>query len=303
MGEPVTYLDFTYDHDRNWLEIASRFDSLADDEDARQSLLMFLSPDGDFSTKSLDGMLVTSAASHGDALWAVGQFGEVWTFPRGQQKPIMGRLPDSGPRGLGPPARIRLIADVPYVCGYAGQFYTLAGDRWVHMDDGLREPQARVDSLDLESVHGTGKDDLFVVGSHGTLAHWDGNAWARHPLLTSAYLAGVRSLSKTQVVAVGDAGVFVERKGSNWVVEQVSGFEETIFSDIEAFQGKLYIAAVGSLLVRVGSDWRPVDTGLEEPPEFIRLTTGGGRLWAMGAKRIHSFDGTTWMAHPDPDND
>jgi len=303
MGEPVTYLDFTYDQDRKWLEIASRFDSLADDEDARQSLLMFLLPNGDFTTKALDGMLVTSAASNGDALWAVGQYGEIWTFPRGRQAPIVGKLPDSGPRGLGPPGRIRLIDEVPYVCGYAGQVYTLAADRWVHLDDGIREAQAKVDSLDLEGVHGTGKDDLFVVGSKGTLAHWNGNAWVRQPLLTTSYLAGVRALSKTHVVAVGDSGVFVERKGGNWSVEQVAGFEDAIFSDIETYQGKLYIAAVGTLLVRAGADWRPVDTGLDEPPEFIRLTTGGGKLWAMGAKRIHSFDGSTWTAHVDPDND
>ena len=42
--------------------------------------------------------------------------------------------------------------------------------------------------------------------------------------------------------------------------------------------------------------------GLGKDADFLRLTLGEGRLWAMGTSRIHSFDGKRWASHPDPDN-
>ncbi len=64
----------------------------------------------------------------------------------------------------------------------------------------------------------------------------------------------------------------------------------------------MYAAHEEKLLVRHGNRWSVVDTGLKEPPEFVKLAVGDGRLWAMGLKRLHSFDGRHWEAHIDPDN-
>lgn len=36
--------------------------------------------------------------------------------------------------------------------------------------------------------------------------------------------------------------------------------------------------------------------------QFIRMVVGGDRLWTMGFKRVNSFDGKRWEAHPDPNN-
>jgi hypothetical protein len=58
------------------------------------------------------------------------------------------------------------------------------------------------------------------------------------------------------------------------------------------------------LIRRAGQNrWDSVPTSrLKESPEFFRLTVGDGRLWAMGAKRVHAFDGAKWEAFIDPDN-
>ena len=304
-AEPVTYLDFSYDHDRKWLQIASRYDRLNPQEDEPQSRLSIVTNDGELTMFPLEGMLVTSAVSTRQALWALGQGGELWTYAAGLEVPLQAWLPDSGlqaPRRLGTPQRIRLIEQNPYVCGHAGQVYALTADGWAHMDRGIVEPEGTASSVQLLGIHGTAADHMYVVGSKGTLAHWSGRSWTRQTLPITSTLSGVRVFSPKETVAVGDDGVFVELGRGRWNVGQVPGFEAATFSDIEGFDGRLYIAAGDKLLVRSGASWQAVDTGLAEAPQFLRLTTGGGRLWTMGSKRVHSFDGKNWVAHIDPDN-
>jgi hypothetical protein len=303
MTQPTTYIDFSYDESVKWLLIASNINALQRDSGIEASAITICHPGG-FGVRFLDGMVVRSVASNGSFLWALGEQGEIWTYAKGKKVPIEDTLPDSGVRSvrhLGRPERIRIIGGIPYVCGYAGQVYTLSAGRWVHMDDGIVEPEGTVNSIQLEGIHGTGPEDLYVVGSGGLLAHFDGRRWTRIPLLTTAFLGGVRALARDHVVAVGTEGVFVERDGTDWKVDQIPRFDRTLLSDVEMFNGDLYVAAVGKLLVRKGKRWDDVKTGLDKA-EFIRLAVGEGKLWAMGSKRIHSFDGTKWEAHIDPDN-
>jgi hypothetical protein len=307
MAEPLTYLDFYYEpHDR-CVVIAASIDKLGEANGHQLSLIKVYDPPakrGGFGIRFVEGMLIRSLASNGSFLWAVGEQGEIWTYPAGKKVAIEDTLPDSGVRSarhLGRPERIRIIAGLPYICGYAGQVYTLSTGRWVHMDDGLAESEGTVNSIHLEGIHGTDHDDLYVVGSGGLLAHFDGRSWTRIKVLTTSFLGGVRAFSRDHVVAVGTEGVFIEWDGVDWTVDQIPHFDRTLLSDVEMFKGDIYVAAVGKLLVRKGGRWDEVRTRLDEP-EFIRLTVGGGKLWAMGSKRIHSFDGLDWEAHIDPDN-
>lgn len=240
-----------------------------------------------------------------DVSWLVGDRGEVWTFKGGQVQ-SKEQLPDSGleGRGLGQPNEIRRVAGQLYVCGFAGQVYTQdAKGRWMHMDDGLAEAEGRADSIDLESIDGTGPDNLYTVGSRGLVARWDGKAWSRIPVLTNVYLARVRCFGE-RVVAVGEKGVVVEGDGVHWRVSHIPGAEEASLSDVAMYNKKLYVAGVETLWEqKANGSWAAVSHGLpDEKTTFVRLAVGDGRLWAMGYKRVNSFDGKEWQAHPDPNN-
>lgn len=248
--------------------------------------------------------LVGTAVHADDALWITTADGEVVRSERGNI--TRARLPDSGAEGrhLGQPNQLRKIGNRFYVCGFAGQVYTSTGKgKWPHMDAGLAEKVGTAKSIDLEDIAGTGPDDLHVVGSGGLIAHWNGKRWTRAPAVTDGYLAAVRCLAPDHIVAVGDDGLFVQGDGKRWRTEVIPKCEDITLADIEMFQGRLYVAAVGKLLVRDGSKWQEVKHGLDKKKtSFFKLTTGDGRLWAMGQKRLSSFDGKTWTTHPDPDN-
>lgn len=305
MALSVTYLDCTYSEAKHKLAIATSIDELVDDPDTDLSqIVAFEANQGEFAFYPVEGMRIRSYAIGDVESYAVGKDGEAWTYSTGGIK--QEQLPDAGlrtTRHLGSPSQVRIISGTPYVCGFAGQVYTRRNDTWVHMDDGLVEPEGTVSSIDLEGIHGTRPDDIYVVGSGGLLAHWDGRIWTRIPLMTDYWLAGVRCLAKDNIIAVGNNGVVVRGDGQRWRVEQIPGYERTHLADVELYNGRIYVAAVGQLLVLDGNRWNVVSHRLDEKKtEFFKLTVGDGRLWAMGSKRISSFDGRRWEAHIDPDN-
>jgi hypothetical protein len=305
MAVPITYVDATYSEVRHMLTIAASIDEFADDpEEEISTVKLYIPGQSRFGHVPIDGMRVRSMAQGASLSWAVGRSGEIWTFNKGQI--TKEQLPDSGfrsARHLGPPKMLRIIDGTPYVCGYAGQVYTrTASGAWVHIDDGICEPEGTGGSLQLDAIHGTGPNDIYVVGSGGLLARWNGRAWNRIKLLTNVWLGSVRAVSPDHVLAVGDNGVFVEGVHGSWTTIQIPEYEKTVLADVEIFEGKVYVAAVGHLLVREGDDWSVVDHGLDDSPEFVKFAVGDGHLWCVGSKRIHSFDGTNWHTYVDPDN-
>jgi hypothetical protein len=212
-------------------------------------------------------------------------------------------LPDSGFDGLGPPNLIRQIGKKVYVCGMSGQVYVQKVDakptaKWQHMDQGLVGDE----KLILEGLHGTAEDNLYVVGTAGTVAQWNGSKWTRIKVMTNVNLWCVRCY-EDRVFIGGGNGIVIEGDGKKvWKVDQIKQVEDVPIYDLEYYKGKLYAAATDLLMVREGKSWSAVRHGLGKDADFLRLTLGEGRLWAMGSSRIASFDGKKWRAHPDPDN-
>ncbi len=307
MGITTTYFSFDYSPGARALGVLATYDHL-DPYTPVTGFYQYVVAQSQWGSLRFRGFRATSLAYAGTSpssgLWLIGTRGEVWKVI-GDEVVNQDQLPDSGldGRGLGQPNEIRMIDGQPYVCGYAGQVYTLRGDQWVHMDYGLGEPTGRVDSIDLESIDGTGPDDIYTVGSGGLVAHWDGRAWRRLPALTNVYLARVRCFERNHIAAVGDKGVFLQSDGQSWRIERIPAAEDTPLSDVASFQGRLYVAALRRLFVRDGDAWSEVRHGLpKDKTSFRRLVVGAGRLWSMGHARLNSFDGKKWEAHPDANN-
>ena len=188
MARPTTYFAFAYNPVRNKLMVLATFDDL-DRKSPVTDLGIFDPKDVEWrGMPPLEGIRATSVHydDPGKGTWLLAEHGEVWALlsPTNTQK---WQLPDSGTDGrhLGQPNQIRMIGGRLFVCGFAGQVYTLTGSNWTHMDDRLAEPQGTAKSIDLTSIDGTAPDDLYVCGSGGLIAHWDGAAWTRIPVVAN----------------------------------------------------------------------------------------------------------------------
>lgn len=68
-------------------------------------------------------------------------------------------------------------------------------------------------SYALTSVWGTGKSDVWAVGSGGTIVHWDGNAWIRTLTTTKSTLRAVRGSGPNDVWAVAMTDTILHSNG------------------------------------------------------------------------------------------
>jgi hypothetical protein len=319
-GCPSTYYEIAFSEARRIVGILGKYDKLDPDAGVTAHNVYRVDKD-EWAGGPVEGIRATSFTwADPDSSYTVGDRGEVRASRSGVK--TVEQLPDSGLDGrrLGPPTRVRMIAGQPWVCGFAGQVYTLRGGRWVHVDQGLAEEHADPGkSIELASIDGTDANNVFAVGSDGLVAHWDGRSWERIPLLTNAYLSSVRVLRPDYVIAVGDHAVIVEGNGMRvgnglsveaqrprWIVDQILPAKpnDLQLSDVISYRNQLYVAAGKTIYVREGDRWTDacLFRGAPKDADYFKLAVGADRLWVMGTKRLVSYDGRRWRTHRDPDN-
>jgi hypothetical protein len=75
---------------------------------------------------------------------------------------------------------------------------------------------------------GFGPNDLWAVGTFGTLAHWDGSAWTdTHPANNPDFIDGnaaVWGAAPNDVWTVGDLGAIAHWNGTGWSQVLVGAF-------------------------------------------------------------------------------
>jgi hypothetical protein len=73
----------------------------------------------------------------------------------------------------------------------------------------------------LYGLWGSSSTDVFAVGQHGTILHYDGSSWSGMQSGTTNYLAGVSGNSASNVYAVGEAGTILHYDGSGWSLTSI----------------------------------------------------------------------------------
>lgn len=101
--------------------------------------------------------------------------------------------------------------DVWIVGGQPDAGVVLRGDA-----DGLAEVALPAGTPLLNWVHGTGADDVWVAGIHGTLLHWDGADWTDHSLGVEEAVWGVYAASPDRAWAVGGESGFGGERAGAW---------------------------------------------------------------------------------------
>jgi len=98
----------------------------------------------------------------------------------------------------------------------------------LHFDGGSWSVMTSPTTADLNGVFGSASGDVWAVGNEGVILHWDGGRWARAVSPTDGGLFGVWAGSGV-VVAVGAQGSIVASSASGFVT-QPSGLSGTLTS-------------------------------------------------------------------------
>lgn len=162
-------------------------------------------------------------------------------------------------------------------------------------------------------VHGSGDDDVWLVGENGRISHFDGTSFEEHDSGTSATLWGAIAFAPDDVWAVGGMvggpatqpdDVVLHYDGSAWSPVTLPGEPQNraLFKVWGTSSDDLFVVGeAGIIWHKVGDTWT-----LESDPPLAggNLTTVHGcsasEVYAVGGRDVLRYDGSAWtkLDHP-----
>jgi hypothetical protein len=281
--------------DRDFVLIAAQFTLYPEDDLSRVCLVSDPSktPNGDWQYSDYEDAALSVTCLPDNIGFFLGKSGTILIM---DSKGIFEeRIADT--ETYGDLLRIRRIGKTVYVCGMSGQIYVRGSRGFVHMDDGILGKAG----LDFEDIDGSGPDDIYAVGMGGRIFHYNGNVWRQIDSPTNRPLSNVRCISKEEVYICGNHGHLYRGSFDSW---QSLGDDQmdTNFYGLEVFQGNVYVAHPGGIMVHDGSSLSDIDFGLGRKVGCHRLHSADGVLWSFGIHDLMFFDGLTWTYVTCPEN-
>ncbi len=159
------------------------------------------------------------------------------------------------------------------------------GSEWLKMNSGTNK--------NLTDIWGNSANDVYVVGSYGTILHYDGNNWSAMDSGTEEYLSSVWSSSANDVFAVLETGTILHYDGSNWST-MISGIDKYLSCVWGSSANDVFVVgSSGTILHYDGNNWTTMNSGTDG---FILNVWGrsANDVFAVGAGIILHYDGSNW---------
>ncbi|WP_369038840.1 hypothetical protein [Stenotrophomonas maltophilia] len=161
----------------------------------------------------------------------------------------------------------------------------------------------------VNDLCGTGFTDLYAIGSHGLIAHWDGLDWTHSEPVTTAELLNACRTEQGHLVIVGTEGTIVTgdiSSGFERLRHDIS--EEITFNSACQHNQEVYIGSENGGLYVYSLETGVVEPLLEGLPEELRdativdISSAGSVLWVLTPWDLMRFDGAEWKVIVHPDN-
>ena len=148
----------------------------------------------------------------------------------------------------------------------------------------------------LQAVWGSGPNDVFAVGSYGTILHYDGIEWQVMDSGTTQNLNGVWGSSGADVFAVGSGGTILHYDGAIWhpmssgTTRDLNGVWGSSTNNVFA------VGSNGTIRRYDGSLWRSMSSGTTNTLNGI-WGSAANDIFVVGDKgTIRRYDGSVWRA-------
>lgn len=225
---------------------------------------------------------------------AVDEYGNVHVIGSGDSNPEYVSDGQNSPESRGPIREVRAIDGRAYAVGMDRQVYRRESlNVWKAIDGNINKKPASDDVFGFESIHGFSGNDMYTVGWHGEIWHFDGKKWTRIESPTNLILTRVYCAPTGIVYACGQSGILVAGKSNRWEIIEHDTTDQDLW-DMEWYEGRLYLSTINQLFFLDNNILVPVDTGEEIPATCYHLDAADGILWSIGAKDVLEFDGKEW---------
>lgn len=179
----------------------------------------------------------------------------------------------------------------------------------VREDEGFNQLLAQFHVGSVNDLCGTGFTDLYAIGSHGLIAHWDGSSWTVPEQVTTAELFHACRTDQGRLVFVGMNGTIVTGDiytGFECLHHDVN--EGINFNSACQYRQQVYIGTENGGIYIYTLETGVVEPLLEGIPEELRdativdISSVGSVLWVLTPWDLIRFDGTAWQVIVHPDN-
>lgn len=183
---------------------------------------------------------------------------------------------------------VAAIAGKAYAVGIRGMVYRLDDiSRWTRIDNGLP------DSFNAQAISGFDEADIYVVGRHGELWHFNGAKWRKIELPTNKNLTAIKCAGNGVVYIAGYGGMLVHGRNDTWEVINHDETEDD-FWDVEFFKGNVYLSTMSDVFLLVNSGLNSLDFGSDSPDSCYQLSVAENVMWSSGEFDVMAFDGAKW---------
>lgn len=185
--------------------------------------------------------------------------------------------------------------------GYA---YSVGGGRsiykrtdiglWTPLREGL--PDVDVDtSQGFNDLDAFSPSDMYAVGGHGDVWHFDGQRWEQQGFPSNVQLSTVTCAGDGKVYISGEGGSLWVGEKSTWK-RLYEGHSSILWNDALWFEGELWLASDYQLRVWRDGEMSLVMDGDRQVPAYGHMDARDGLLVVATPDSVWGFDGRAWRS-------
>jgi len=269
-----------WDHDIPAQIIALYLHRNPEDSLGLQEMEDFAYPRCGVARQPLSQGLVTASNSDGDVC-VVG----------GGREPVIEKI-DVG--NVPMTQRIKCINDYAYSVGGGRAIYKRVNiDHWVKLDNGFPQEEA-TRYQGFEDMDGFSETDMYAVGGHGDIWHYDGTTWMQEGFPSNMQLNTVTCAGDGYVYVTGQGGIMWRGRNSTW--ERLCDGEYTIpWNDVLWFENKLWLVSDYMLRIWNGKELVPItDAQGRELPFSGHMDAYDGLLVIADSDTVMAYQNGKW---------
>lgn len=220
--------------------------------------------------------------------------GDVWPLGGGS-----GPLEKIAPGRFVATKRLKCINGHAYAVGIGRSvFKRVDVGSWIPVENGFPDVEV-TESHGFNDIDAFSESDMYAVGGHGDVWHYDGATWTQLGFPSNVQLATVTCATDGNVYISGEGGSLWAGVGSTWK-QLYKGTSSILWNDAVWFQDRLWLASDYQLRQWNGKALVPV--AHESNPVLIsgHMDAYEGVLAIASPNEVLLFDGSAWRTLVSP---
>jgi hypothetical protein len=188
--------------------------------------------------------------------------------------------------------RIKCINGYAYSVGGQRKIYKRTSiGKWEKFSD--LPKSENIETVGFNDMDAFSESDMYAVGGHGDVWHYDGSQWRQMSFPSDVQLA--------TVTCAGDGNVYISGEGGSLWVGQKStwksiykGNSSILWNDALWFENKLWLSSDYQFRIWNGTNLEPVTHEGKAVPMNGHMDAYDGLLAVASSEYVMTFDGKDW---------